>query len=217
MNEPRKHMVVTVSGHPLQRGVGEPVVTASKRPAAVAASGKGRGPKTAQAMKFREFGDLANPGVDLVDAAAEAAAKRHHSRLKAADTRRRNTLERVRALKPVVAQMRADGIDGPAALAAEFNVRGIPSERGGTWSGADVRRLLDWIAEADGVKTVSVPWNRRGWVEGLKPILTELRATGLATPEEIAAVLNARLIPNGSGRAWWPEDVARVLVWADAL
>lgn len=209
--------MVTTNRQPLGRGHAKPAVTAPKRATAAAASGKGRGQKAVQAMRFREFGDLANPGVDLVDAAEEAAAKRHHSRLKAADTRRRNTLERVRALKPVVAQMRADGIDGPAALAAEFNVRGIPSERGGTWSGADVRRLLDWIAEADGVKTVSVPWHRRGWVEGLKPILTELRSTGLATPEEIAAALNARLIPNGSGRAWWPEDVARVLVWADAL
>jgi DNA invertase Pin-like site-specific DNA recombinase len=51
--------------------------------------------------------------------------------------------ERAADLAPAIAELRAGGAASLRALAAGLNARGIPAARGGVWSAAQVRRVLE--------------------------------------------------------------------------
>lgn len=46
--------------------------------------------------------------------------------------------------------------------------------------------------------------------EEVAPILSEIRAAGALTLEQVANALNARGVPSARGRRWYPMQVARV-------
>jgi hypothetical protein len=48
-----------------------------------------------------------------------------------------------RALRPIIADLRAEGAPNLSQFAAGLNRRGIPTSRGGTWSATQVRRVLE--------------------------------------------------------------------------
>ena len=45
-------------------------------------------------------------------------------------------------LKPLLDEMRAEGLFGYEAMARGLNARGLPAPRGGQWSGVQVKRLV---------------------------------------------------------------------------
>src|SRR3954470_11488423 len=51
--------------------------------------------------------------------------------------------ERAIDLRPIIADLRAEGAANLSQLAAGLNGRGIPTSRGGTWSATQVRRVLE--------------------------------------------------------------------------
>lgn len=46
------------------------------------------------------------------------------------------------SLRPIIDEIRADGLSSVRAIQAELNIRGVPSARGGSWSVRTVHRLL---------------------------------------------------------------------------
>src|SRR3954447_56451 len=52
-------------------------------------------------------------------------------------------MERARDLRPIIADLQAEGATNLSQLAAGLNRRGIPTSRGGTWSATQVRRVLE--------------------------------------------------------------------------
>ena len=53
--------------------------------------------------------------------------------------------ERAIDLRPIIADLRAEGAANLSQLAAGLNQRGIPTSRGGTWSATQVRRVLERV------------------------------------------------------------------------
>jgi DNA invertase Pin-like site-specific DNA recombinase len=53
--------------------------------------------------------------------------------------------ERAIDLRPIIADLRAEGAANLSQLAAGLNGRGIPTSRGGTWSATQVRRVLERV------------------------------------------------------------------------
>ena len=51
--------------------------------------------------------------------------------------------ERAADILPVVAEIKAAGAGSLRQIAAELNRRGVPAAKGGTWSSAQVKRILD--------------------------------------------------------------------------
>ena len=57
---------------------------------------------------------------------------------------------RAAGLAPILAKLRAGGVTSPEALAAALTARNIPTPSGrGSWSAAQVRRLVKRIARLD--------------------------------------------------------------------
>lgn len=69
----------------------------------------------------------------------EASAKGASSNRAGADAFARNVL-------PVIASIRAGGIDTNAGIAFELNARRVSTARGGDWTGVQVRRILERAA-----------------------------------------------------------------------
>lgn len=150
---------------------------------------------------------------DVADEAAERAHAHRRSRVGAVVTRRRGTLRRALVLKPLLDELRTDGITTLTGLADELNARGIRGERGGVWTRQDVARVLEQIAEAEGRVPPAIPRSRIHEVAALLDIIEQLRADGITQTEEIAVALTERGVPNGKQASWWPQDVERVLPW----
>ena len=53
--------------------------------------------------------------------------------------------ERAIDLRPIIADLRGEGVTNLSQLAAGLNRRGIPTSRGGTWSATQVRRVLERV------------------------------------------------------------------------
>lgn len=79
---------------------------------------------------------LGNPNgaAHLLNGCSQAAAI-------AAGRRTANALQRDRAVAPILAQLKAAGIEGGRHIAYELNVMGVPSPSGGIWSAAQVRTV----------------------------------------------------------------------------
>jgi DNA invertase Pin-like site-specific DNA recombinase len=69
----------------------------------------------------------------------EASAKGASSNRAGADAFARNVL-------PVIASIRASGIETNAGIAVELNARRVSTARGGEWTGVQVRRILERAA-----------------------------------------------------------------------
>lgn len=71
-------------------------------------------------------------GAAITDAAREAgrAAQTARAEARSAD------------LAPIVAELRANGVESLSCIARALNVRGIPTARGGAWSAVQVSRML---------------------------------------------------------------------------
>ncbi|MBL8883860.1 MAG: recombinase family protein [Hyphomicrobium sp.] len=68
------------------------------------------------------------------------------TRLKAAETLIKAADERAELVRPVLDELRANGITSLAALAAELNARQIATPRGGQWSAMAVKRVQERLA-----------------------------------------------------------------------
>lgn len=56
--------------------------------------------------------------------------------------------ERAADLAPVIAEVKQAGFTTLRAIASELNKRGVPASKGGTWSSAQVKRILDRASSA---------------------------------------------------------------------
>ena len=57
-------------------------------------------------------------------------------------TRQENARLRALELAPIFAEVQAAGATTLSGIAAALNVRGVPTARGGSWSAAQVQRVL---------------------------------------------------------------------------
>ena len=89
-------------------------------------------------------------GVMVVNIDRLAAAK---GRAVSAKVRKAKAAERSVDLAPIIADLRANGATSFRDLAASLNERGIPTARGGSWSSAQVRRVLVDQPSNDGRST----------------------------------------------------------------
>jgi DNA invertase Pin-like site-specific DNA recombinase len=62
-------------------------------------------------------------------------------RLAALETRRKAARQRAEDLKPIISELRAQGITSLGGIAASLNARGVPAARGGKWTATQVMRL----------------------------------------------------------------------------
>jgi DNA invertase Pin-like site-specific DNA recombinase len=62
-------------------------------------------------------------------------------RLAALEKRRKAARQRAEDLKPIVAELRAEGVASLGKLADGLNARGVPAARGGKWTALQVQRL----------------------------------------------------------------------------
>ena len=124
---------------------------------------------------------------------------------------------RVRALVPIIRELRAAGFISRWGLADELNRRGIPTARGGRWHYTTVVRMLsrlDLLASfTDGRinngQAGKQPADAKAMA--LASTVRELQARGLDTFGAIARELNAQEIPTARGSQWHPTSVRRLL------
>jgi DNA invertase Pin-like site-specific DNA recombinase len=62
-------------------------------------------------------------------------------RLASLEARRKNARQRAEDLKPIIAELRAQGIVSLRKIAEGLNARGVPAARGGKWTSVQVGRL----------------------------------------------------------------------------
>ena len=80
-------------------------------------------------------------GVKLGGDRGNLAAVGAKGRLAALEMRRRAAKQRAEDLKPIIAELRTQGITSLKKIAAGLNARGIPAARGGKWTVTQVGRL----------------------------------------------------------------------------
>jgi hypothetical protein len=100
-------------------------------------------------------------------------------------------------------------------MAAELNLRRVPTERSGRWHYTTVVRMLERLGMAE---TVHAPgpagvtrWLALNQAKILAPIIREIRSTGVVFAREILLELNARGVPSARGGKWHKTSVNRLL------
>ena len=97
----------------------------SERTRAALAAAKARGAR---------LGNPANLGAEARRKGTQASTR----------SRRARAQQRALDLKPIVQEIQADGVVSLRGIASALNERGIPTARGGRWSAAQVKRLLEF-------------------------------------------------------------------------
>jgi hypothetical protein len=80
-------------------------------------------------------------GVKLGGDHGNLAAAGTKGRLAALEMRRKAAKQRLEDFKPIIAELRAQGITSLRKIADGLNARGIPAAEGGKWTAVQVGRL----------------------------------------------------------------------------
>jgi DNA invertase Pin-like site-specific DNA recombinase len=68
----------------------------------------------------------------------------------ATESRQRAARDRAKDLLPIIEEIKGDGTTSLGGIAAELNVRGVNTPRGGKWQAVQVTRVLDLGADLEG-------------------------------------------------------------------
>jgi len=113
-------------------------------------------------------------------------------------------------LKPIIHELRAEGVRSVRAITEKLNKKGIPSATGGIWHVATVHNLLHRL-DGKCLRRNADKKNMKARAMELKPLICEIRKAGVSSLRATAAMLNKRGIPSFRGGQWHPNTVKTLL------
>src|SRR5882762_3459297 len=114
---------------------------------------------------------------------------------------------RARALASTIRKLMAAGFVSRRTLADELNRKGVPTDRGGSWHGTTVERMLTGLGLITSGNNVLA--NKQAAdvrAKALASTIRALRAKGLVSSKTIARKLNEREDTNGTGQQMAPQQ-----------